>query len=163
MSDIPKKLTLYFDGLCEPKNPGGYACYGWLIRSADDDAVIKTGHGCAWAPGHEYATNNMAEYAALGFALKFLADAGWKGELAVYGDSQLVVRQLTGEYACNVEKLQKIRERVLSLMKQVADPLSIVWVPREQNQSADALSKVAYEQITGEKCPERKPKDKVSK
>lgn len=155
---MPKSLKLYFDGACEPKNPGGYATYGWLVRSAEDNAVVKTGCGVAWGPGHDYATNNMAEYAALGYALKFLADAGWKGELAIYGDSQLVVKQVTGDWACNKEHLQKVRERVLVLMKSVGDPVSIEWIPREENEAADALSRVAYEQASGEKFPERRKK-----
>lgn len=31
--------TLYFDGLCEPVNPGGIARYGWLITDAPDDEI----------------------------------------------------------------------------------------------------------------------------
>ena len=158
MSDLPKSLTIHFDGACEP-NPGGWATYGWIVRDADNAAVVKTGHGVAWGPGHEYATNDMAEYAALGFALKFLADAGWNGELSIYGDSQLVVKQVANEWACNKEHLLKARERIWALMKKISDdPVSIDWIPREENEAADALSRVAYEQATGEKFPERKKK-----
>ena len=158
MSDLPKSLTIHFDGACEPKNPGGWATYGWIVRDADNAAVVKTGHGVAWGPGHEYATNNMAEYAALGWALKFLADTGWKGELKVYGDSQVVVYQLTGQYDTNAEKLQKIRARIMELLEKVGSPWTAHWIKREENEAADALSRVAYEQATGEKFPERKKK-----
>ncbi len=73
-----------------------------------------------------------------------------------------MIYQLTGQWQCNKEHLQKIRERVLSLIRQVGDdqgdPVTLEWIPREQNEAADALSRIAYEQATGEKFPERKKK-----
>ena len=160
MSDLPKKLSIYFDGSCEPKNPGGWATYGWIIRSHEDESVIKTGCGVAWQPGHRFATNNCAEYASLGKALRFLADEGWEGKLEVYGDSQVVIYQLTEKYATNDEKLKELRTRIMVLLEQVGKPWSAHWIERDKNEAADALSRIAYEQATGEKFPERKKKKK---
>lgn len=36
-------LTIHFDGLCEPKNPGGYACYGYIITRKNE--TLTTGKG----------------------------------------------------------------------------------------------------------------------
>ncbi len=48
MSDLPKSLKIFFDGACAPKNPGGYATYGWLVRDADNDAHVKSAGKGSW-------------------------------------------------------------------------------------------------------------------
>jgi ribonuclease HI len=91
-------LILYFDGLCEPQNPGGWVCYGWVLQ--DGDRVVASGRGVARGPGPD-STNNVAEYAALIAGLEALArlDLGAQG-VEVRGDSQLVIHQVSGEWQC---------------------------------------------------------------
>lgn len=141
-------LLLLFDGLCEPRNPGGFACYGWLIKSGD--AVVASGHGLA----ARNSTNNFAEYAALGFGLRWLTDRQWSGKLKIMGDSKLVVEQITQRWNCNKEHLQKLRARCWELLAIVGE-WEITWHPREQNEEADALSRQAYVEETGQQPPER--------
>ena len=151
-----EKLTIFFDGACEPKNPGGWATYGFVIR--DGESIVKSGHGVANPKGHALATNNVAEYSALGFALKYLADEKWIGTLEIFGDSKLVVEQVNDNWACNKDHLRNLRDRVWELLKTLGDKWTIKWVPREQNEEADALSRKAYEDATGENFPERRKK-----
>jgi ribonuclease HI len=166
LSDLPKKLKVYFDGACEPKNPGGWAVYGFIVRDADKNSVLKTGSGIAYVPGHKFATNNCAEYVALGYALKWLDEQEWRGRLEIFGDSQIVCYQLTGEYACKDEKLKSLRGRVMELLGKLCkaenddalDMWSATWLKREENAAADALTRVAYERASGEKFPERSKK-----
>jgi ribonuclease HI len=152
---MPARLVLYFDGLCEPKNPGGWCTYGWQIQDTVG-AKIASGHGLAAKKGEPHATNNYAEYCALGFGLRWLAERGWGGEyLSLRGDSKLVINQVMGGWACNKKHLQKLRQRCLELLEQLADDWEAVWIPREENSAADALSRRAYEEATGQPVPER--------
>ena len=142
-------LTIYADGLCEPVNPGGHACYGW---SAQDDtgAEIATDHGHLLSG--PAATNNLAEYGAVIKALRYAQSQGWMG-VRIRTDSQLVANQLTGEWGCNAEGLVKY----LSAARKLVDEIGAVieWVPREQNGPADKLSRLAYMEMTGHMPPER--------
>lgn len=159
------ELTLHFDGACEPVNPGGIATYGWVLAVAGVSAA--TGHGvAAEGPG---ATNNLAEYYALGHGLRGVQEAVelWAKVgadpqrlfLTVSGDSQLVVKQVKGAYACRAANLIPLRDRCLSLVADLKTRLGgieVVWVPREQNEAADALSRHAWQQYTGKPFPERR-------
>jgi ribonuclease HI len=147
-------VTIYFDGACEPKNPGGVATAGWIILGDNDEPL---GGDCCVICRGEGATNNVAEWAALGKALRHVADSGLQvGTLQIYGDSMLVVNQLTGNWNCNKEHLQKLRDRCKELISQInPSDLVVEWIPREQNEEADALSRKAYEEATGKKFPVR--------
>ncbi len=92
-------LRVFFDGLCEPKNPGGVACYGFVVydKSAVGERKVFEGYGVAAEPGPD-STHNVAEYTGLIRSIEWvLANQTDKG-LEILGDSQLVIRQLTGEY-----------------------------------------------------------------
>jgi ribonuclease HI len=156
MNDIHERpeLQLFFDGACEPVNPGGVATYGWIIL--DRGEVLAD--GCGVHCEGPRATNNVAEYVALGFGLRRLQDLGWGGRLSVYGDSQLVIKQLAGEWACNKPHLRKLRDRCLDILHGICPGKSytLTWVPREENAAADALSRRAYEKHTGKPFHERR-------
>lgn len=151
------KLIVYFDGLCEPRNPGGVACYGWIITS-HDGISRHTGRGL-YSTGGPESTNNRAEYAGLWSALKWLADTKWHGELILCGDSKLVVMQLAKEcqWRCNAKCLIKARNACLELLGKITPNMgySVRWIPREQNHEADELSRQAYFDIVGKMPPER--------
>lgn len=143
----------YFDGACEPKNPGGVASYGWFVED-EHGRVIATDYGIAH-DGGELATNNVAEYVALGWALRWLSENA-KGEtICIRGDSQLVVRQVNGEWKCNKPHLEKLRDRCRELIEAIGG-VKLEWIPREENESADQLSRAAYEKHTGKPFPQRR-------
>ena len=82
-------MIIYADGCCEPSNPGGYACWGWV--AAEGGQEIASGSGCI---GHGPSmTNNLAEYRAVIEALRWAYKQGVQG-VAVKTDSQLVVKQV---------------------------------------------------------------------
>lgn len=148
--ELGRELFLYFDGLCDP-NPGGVACYGWLIKR--EGKMIASGKGCV----SKNSTNNVAEYSALGFGLKWLLEQKWDGVLKIYGDSKLVVEQVNDKWACNKEHLQKLRARCWEILNQLGF-WRIDWHPREQNEEADALSRQAFIDEMGFPPPERRRK-----
>jgi len=147
-------LVLYFDGACEPVNPGGVASYGWLLNTgAFGHGVIREGKG---------ATNNLAEWCALGKGLRYIRDTmSGVGTLEIKGDSKLVIEQLTGNWQCKAENLIPLRARCLQLLAEIGCQWSATWVPREQNEKADALTRTAYEEKTGKKFPERRRKSRA--
>jgi ribonuclease HI len=135
-------IIVFCDGLCEP-NPGGTATYGWTAywdgqKIAEECAVVCTGAG---------ATNNVAEYAAIIAALRWLSGNGHASEKTeLRSDSQLCINQLQGSWAVNSPRLMLLHEEARFLSKRFTR-ISFRWIRREQNKEADALSRKAYAEI----------------
>ena len=83
-------------------------------------------------------TNNVAEYEGLLMGLEALVQLR-KERIRVQCDSQLLVRQLNGEYRVKDEKLKVLFQRALALLRQF-DGYRILYVPRELNKLADRLA-----------------------
>ncbi len=132
-------ITIYFDGLCYPKNPGGVAAYGYIVYR--DGEPIWRGFG-AVGEGRGM-TNNVAEYEGLMAAAQWLVDEGIKEKILIKGDSQLVIKQMKGEYRVFSATSKKYVPAIKRLL--VGMDVSFSWVPREENEEADELSRVAYE------------------
>lgn len=147
-------VIAYFDGLCEPTNPGGYACGGFDIDPCViPDARVLEGHACF---GHGQGwTNNRAEYEAALLCLRAIYKAGWRGPVVLRGDSQLVVKQFNGSYACHSETLAPLLAQLRKAATFFAS-VTLEWVPREQNTDADRESRHAYLEATGRQAPERR-------
>lgn len=133
-------ITGYFDGSCEPVNPGGVSRYGYVIER--DGRVIQFGTGVEHYGG-ALSTNNVAEYAGLLNLLLALKEHGLRNA-QIYGDSNLVVNTVMGHWGRkSVHKkaphLKPYALQCRGLVKEVA--AAITWIPREQNQMADFLSK----------------------
>lgn len=159
--DQTADITIYFDGACEPVNPGGVATAGWYIVDSQeiDISEIDIAEGHRFIKSGDGATNNTAEWCALGFALRWLLD-NYKDNchgknLLICGDSQLVCNQLTHTWQCRAPHLQKLMCRCLRILEQLElKSWTTQWIPREQNQRADDLSKLAYVEFTGKKPPQ---------
>jgi ribonuclease HI len=135
-------IEVYFDGLCQPVNPGGIACYAFVVKS--DDKTIHSDYGLAAEPFSKDATNNVAEYTALVKALEWLlANALNSDKVEIKSDSQLVVRQLHGEYRVKAKRIISLYKQAL-LLKNKFKEVEISWVPREENKEADRLTNKAY-------------------
>jgi len=92
-------------------------------------------------------TNNFAEYEAVILGFKALAKIVPVGkrkkiDVAVKMDSELIVRQMRGEYKVKNKILKEQQARLASLAAQFGS-VSFVHVPREQNSDADALANSA--------------------
>lgn len=87
------------------------------------------------------ASNNQAEYEALIAGLRLAIELGVQN-LYIKGDSQLVVKQVKGDYQVKDPQLSKYLEIVQRLMLAVKE-VKIEHLPRSQNERADALAKLA--------------------
>ncbi|KAJ3704748.1 hypothetical protein LUZ61_008453 [Rhynchospora tenuis] len=88
-------------------------------------------------------SNNVTEYEALLAGLRLTEATGAK-RVKIHTDSQLVVNQISGEYATTNEKLILYLEKVKAIIA-TFEMASVEYVPRTQNETADALSKLAKE------------------
>jgi ribonuclease HI len=102
--------------------------------------VLTDEHGTVLDRANDYigvATNNTAEYRALLLGLERARELGAR-EVEVVNDSQLVARQVTGEYRVKKDDLRPLHARALAALRDF-DRWSIRSVPREQNEHADDL------------------------
>ena len=83
-------------------------------------------------------TNNEAEYLALIELLNSAIEYGVK-KIRIYGDSNLVVSQVNGNWKAN-KKMILFKNRVEQLLKNFNE-WSITYIPREQNKVADSLTR----------------------
>jgi ribonuclease HI len=88
-------------------------------------------------------TNNLAEYEAMRRGVELLLEAGVE-VVEVFGDSMLVVSQLTEEYRCESESLFPLWMRCHELMTQFRY-INFYWIPRSQNVEANDLAQKASE------------------
>jgi len=92
-------------------------------------------------------TNNVAEYTALVRGLEAAADLGIK-RLSVFSDSELLVKQMNGEYRVKHPDLLPLYEDARELVKEF-DSVALSHVRREQNKRADALCNEALDAKAG--------------
>ncbi|XP_038679448.1 uncharacterized protein LOC119980725 [Tripterygium wilfordii] len=86
-------------------------------------------------------TNNVSEYEACAMGIQAAIDVGIK-KLQVYGDSQLVIRQMCDEWETGDAKLVPYYQHIKELIK-FFDCVEFDHIPREENQMADALATLA--------------------
>lgn len=152
---MPKSGRLFGDGPPEHKpapahranidggargNPGP-AAYGVVIRDAKGDIVARLKKYV----GHN--TNNVAEYFGLIAALDY-AQAHGITALRVESDSELMVKQMRGQYKVKSGDLRPLYERAKK-MAQGLHSFRIEHVYREQNREADALVNQVLDETAG--------------
>ncbi|MCS6866099.1 MAG: ribonuclease HI family protein [Gemmataceae bacterium] len=131
MSDT---ATLHIDGASRG-NPGPAAYAIVLTQPGRPDLEHAETIGTA--------TNNVAEYTALVEGLSRAAQMGVQ-KLNIFSDSELLVRQMTGEYQVRSAELRSLYEQARRLWDQFAR-VTIQHIPREQNRRADALANQALD------------------
>ena len=135
-------ITASIDGLTEPRNPGTGA-YGYVVY--EGKKKLAEGGGLA---GYD-VTNNYAEYTALVEVLKKLKELKTEGDIVIRSDSQLLVSQMSGGWKVKGGAyLGKLKE-AKDLLKEFSS-VKFEWIPREQNEEADLLSRIAYEKHKNE-------------
>lgn len=115
-------------------NPGPSGI-GYVLRIGDEEIRHSADIG--------YGTNNQAEYKAVVAGLEEAARRGVT-ELVVRSDSQLLVRQLTGEYKVKDKRLKLLKAEIDALRERF-DRVRFEHVPRDSNAHADELSKLGAE------------------
>jgi ribonuclease H / adenosylcobalamin/alpha-ribazole phosphatase len=123
------KATLFTDGGARG-NPGP-AAYGYVLEA--DDGTLLAAHGERIG----IATNNVAEYRALIAGLEKALELGLD-EVGVVSDSELLVKQMTGEYRVKNDALRKLNNEAERVARRIGD-VSYTAVRREHNELADRL------------------------
>jgi len=131
----PVRTRLFTDGAARG-NPGP-AGAGAVIISPEGHVVAKIGKYLG------ETTNNVAEYTGLILGLKRAKAMGLR-ELEVLADSELVVKQLTGEYQVTADHLRPLHDEAKALMKGF-DVIDLRYIPREENEAADEMSNRAID------------------
>ena len=134
-----KTIDIWIDGLCEP-NPYGKGCIGYVIK--DNGVTIAKGSYVV-GEGAEM-TNNVAEYQALIYALREIRRLRLETKIIVIrSDSELLVKQMNRRWDVKAPLLLPL----YALAKDLANGLHyrIEWIPREENEEADKLTRLAYE------------------
>jgi ribonuclease HI len=135
----PKLVTIkegkraFFDGSCEPCNPGGSMGVGSYIE-VDGKVIWEHSRKFAALPTN---TNNIAEMLAAISVLKKLDELGMEG-CNVYGDSQLTVNCCNGRRS-KTPHIQRLCDEAVPIARRVKAKFH--HIPREQNKQADILSK----------------------
>ena len=111
-------------------NPGP-AAYGFVLE--DSEGTVLEAHGEAIGT----ATNNVAEYRALLAGLERAAELG-VDELEVVSDSELMVKQMRGEYRVKNEALRELSDEADRLARRLGR-VTYRAVRREHNELADRL------------------------
>jgi ribonuclease HI len=111
-------------------NPGP-AAYGYVLETEDGTVLAAEGETIG------VATNNVAEYSALVAGLEKALELG-VGEVEVVSDSELMVKQMRGEYRVKNEALRGLFLEASRLARQVGN-VSYTAVRREHNKLADQL------------------------
>jgi ribonuclease HI len=126
-------ILAYTDGASRG-NPGESGI-GIVLKDVQDN-VITSQFGYIGQ-----ATNNIAEYTALAMCLKLVQKMKCSN-LIVHSDSELMVRQLNGQYKVKDEGLKKYFQRIQKILTESQYQFTIRHVPREKNQEADQLANV---------------------
>ena len=135
------RLKVYFDGACHnKKNDVSKMGVGVHANLADQEIYAK-----GFSPD-ELGTSNVAEWigclAALIVAQNQIERIGVIKEVELISDSQLIVKQLKGEWSIRETNFLKYYYECQEIITKLKRKVIITWVPREQNTRADELSKI---------------------
>ncbi|MBS3817337.1 MAG: reverse transcriptase-like protein [Candidatus Thermoplasmatota archaeon] len=155
------EIVLEADGAYRGKD-GGVASYGYLVKKGSK--TVRKDYGMLL---EERATNNYAEYKAVIKGLKWIKESELKFEsIVVRSDSQLVIKQVNGEWSVNSDNMKDLYREAKELLEHFEHEDHVVkveHVDRENNIEADELSQQALEdhflakKLKGEEkkvCPE---------
>lgn len=131
---IIMSCTLFFDGACRG-NPGPMAIGIVLMKNGKKLGELSKCLGTG--------TNNIAEWRALIEGLKLAMAHGCK-ELEVRGDSQLVIRQIKGQYRVKSDNLILLFNEAKKLCDSFKK-IDFKWINREDNTNTDTLSNNAFD------------------
>ena len=125
---VDKEIKVFCDGGSRG-NPGPSAS-GVVITTTNDEVLAEY---CEYLG---IQTNNYAEYSAVLLALRNIEDRHLNGKITFYLDSQLVVRQLNGEYKVKHANIKDLHKQIIEKISDLN--ISFHHVYREDNKLADA-------------------------
>jgi len=119
-------------------NPGP-AAYGYVLESEDGHVLDARGEAIG------VATNNVAEYRGLIAGLEKALEVG-VSELEVVSDSELVVKQMEGDYKVKNETLRELHDQATDLARGLKE-VRYTAVRRAHNELADSLVNEALDAL----------------
>lgn len=131
-----EELHVHVDGAARG-NPGP-AAIGVVVKTRQGRKVAAFGEAIG------ETTNNYAEYTALVHALRLLS-VFEVDRLRIHTDSELVARQIRGEYRVRDKNLRSLYAQVMSMLGRYRD-WEVLHVPREENAEADDLANLALDE-----------------
>lgn len=129
------RLIINTDGAS--RNNPGPAAIGVIIKDTQGNRISTVSKSIG------QTTNNQAEYQAIIAALEAAIKLG-ANEVEIRSDSELVVRQLNGQYRLKNTSLKPLYQKVKQLTSQLKS-FTITSIPREENKEADKLANLALE------------------
>lgn len=136
-------IEMWFDGVCEPVNPGGHGAFGTLIKSTSEVIYEKGGY----LGSGPHMSNNVAEYCGFVDGLRFLTEnrqrLGVVFKVLIRGDSNLVIKQMSGVWRVHGGLYVPYHDEAKKLLAEVRTfaMCSLEWIPRAENDECDKLSK----------------------
>lgn len=136
---IMTNFEIFFDGACNPTNPGGHMGYGYIIYKEGD----FIDNGSFYEEKNPNNTNNVAEYKACLEAFHrlifYIEEENISNFSATFfGDSKLVIEQMSGRWGIKKGQYKEFALKLKSLIQ--GYDFDFTWIPREQNTEADELS-----------------------
>jgi len=128
-----ERVIIFTDGAAEP-NPGP-AAIGATIKDEQGRLITSISQPIG------RATNNQAEYRAIIAALEKAIKLGAK-QVDMRSDSELVVRQINGQYRVKKASLKPLYQQVKHLQNQLEN-FTVTHIPRQENIEADTLASMA--------------------
>jgi len=136
--DLGDMIKVFFDGSCEPVNPGGDIRYGAVIFKHEE--IIYEIAKKINLPTEE-RTNNVAEYCGLISAINYLLFHKLENEeIYIFGDSKLVIMQSSGLWNANGGAYMEYYSQAQNKIKKFTN-LNFEWISKEKNKHADKLSR----------------------
>jgi ribonuclease HI len=123
-------MIIYCDGGSRG-NPGPSASA--FVATVIDEVVYREGKYLG------IETNNVAEYNAVIMALTWVKDSSPTDEVIINLDSQLIERQINGQYKVKDSKLVKLHDKVKSILNELKTKPKFIWNYRNGNELADDL------------------------
>ncbi|MCQ6277844.1 reverse transcriptase-like protein [Bacillus sp. EB600] len=141
IEEDPHEVTLYFDGgFQKESNQAGLGAVIFFKQGKKKFRIRAN------EQFDELETNNEAEYAALYFALSLLEELGVHHlPCEIKGDSQVVLKQLEGEWPCYEEVLNNWLNRIEEKIKSLGIVAKYTAISRNDNKEADKLASQALE------------------
>ena len=128
-------ITIFCDGASK-KNPG--VCGIGIVISKEGKTLCEISEMI----GQNY-TNNIAEYCSVYRAMNEIVEQQLHQHstpISLIMDSELVIKQLKGEYRVKQEQLKILHAQIKQFISKHELKISFIWVPREQNIIADGLA-----------------------
>ena len=129
-------LIARFDGACLPRNPEGHTACACTIKR-DDVEIYRASEYIGYGKG---MTNNVAEYRGLMLILKWFNALENKERLHIIGDSNIVIRRMTGKARKSAKGIcAPLANDCLLAASWNRQWLTFEWQGRDSNDECDAL------------------------